>query len=35
MDELNSIIGSLTGKSVDEIDVPITDVEDGFYYIDD
>ena len=35
MDELNSIIESLTGKSVDEIDVPITDVEDGFYYIDD
>lgn len=35
MDELNSIIESLTGKSVDEIDVPITDVEDGFYYIND
>lgn len=31
MDELESIIESLTGKSVDGLDIPILDVEDNFY----
>lgn len=31
MDELESIIESLTGKLVDGLDIPILDVEDDFY----